>query len=68
MDSQTTMTEAAATNAATIKSAYDAFSRGDVKGAMAAFADGIQVDAVLAKGATVVALCTTSARQTEDEF
>ena len=35
------MSEAAAANAAMIKRAYDAFSRGDVKGAMAAFADDI---------------------------
>jgi ketosteroid isomerase-like protein len=37
------MTEMAAAkaNAALIKSAYDAFSRGDIQGAMAAFAEGI---------------------------
>ena len=40
-DTTTTETAAARTNDALIKSAYDAFSRGDIPGATAAFAEDI---------------------------
>jgi len=39
--SNTVMVDAAAANAALVRAAYDAFSRGDIPGAMAAMADDI---------------------------
>jgi uncharacterized protein len=39
--SNTVMVDAAAANAALVRAAYDAFSRGDIPGAMAAVADDI---------------------------
>ena len=41
LDTKITETAAAKANAALIKSAYDAFSRGDIQGAMATFAEDI---------------------------